>query len=126
MLLMFSSNAKTRIQMPVACCTFCAIAGAGANTRDSPASVTGYIPTEQDVGGLFDDAKRAKRIYASKSQSVQQQHQKQQHAPRHRPALPRGGSAAALAEAVAAASAEQQQQQQQSDTAANQRPIGES
>jgi hypothetical protein len=48
------------------CGTLLAAAGAGAGTRDSPASVTDYVPSESDVGGWFDDVSRAKRIYASK------------------------------------------------------------
>lgn len=87
------------------------LAGAGANTRDSPANVTDYMPSEKDIGGWFDDASRAKRIYASKSQSVQQQ-QKQHQAQQQGKQMQRGGSATALAEAVAAATAEHQQQQQ--------------
>eukprot|EP00878_Enallax_costatus_P018121 GHUV01019066.1.p1 GENE.GHUV01019066.1~~GHUV01019066.1.p1 ORF type:complete len:138 (+),score=50.94 GHUV01019066.1:211-624(+) len=109
----------------LAFCVPCHLAsGAGANTRDSPASITDYIPSEQEVGGWFDDAKRAKRIYASKSQAVQQQ-QKQQHAQQdtqHARPMPRGGSATALAEAVAAADAEQQQ----SGAAVSRHPMRES
>lgn len=39
-------------------------AGAGANTRDTPVRVTDYEPSTSDVGGLFDDASRAKKAYA--------------------------------------------------------------
>lgn len=52
------------------------VAGAGVGTRNNPARVTDYVPCEEDVGGLFDDAKRAKQIYAKSRQ--QQQGQQQQ------------------------------------------------
>jgi len=101
---------------------FRVMAGAGANTRDSPASVTDYQPTEADVGGWFDDASRAKRIYATKQQQQLQQQQSQQqqvvqlqaqalqdpsgqHLQQQR-AGGVGGSAASLAAAVAAAEEE--------------------
>lgn len=100
---------------------FRVMAGAGANTRDSPASVTDYQPTEADVGGWFDDASRAKRIYATKQQQLQQsQQQRQQVVQLQVQALQDpsgqqqqqqgaggvGGSAASLAAAVAAAEEE--------------------
>lgn len=39
------------------------VAGAGAKTRDNPASVTDYKPSASDVGGLFDDRRRAVKAY---------------------------------------------------------------
>jgi hypothetical protein len=39
---------------------------AGAKTRDMPARIVDYTPTEDDCGGLFDDKSRAKRVYATK------------------------------------------------------------
>ena len=47
-------------------------AGAGVGTRDNPLRVTDYVPCEEDVGGLFDDAKRAKKAYAKGKQQQQQ------------------------------------------------------
>ncbi|KAG2497202.1 hypothetical protein HYH03_004791 [Edaphochlamys debaryana] len=41
-------------------------AGAGAKTRDMPARITDYVPSDADVGGLFDDKNRARRIYNEK------------------------------------------------------------
>lgn len=38
-------------------------AGAGARTRDMPARITDYVPSDSDVGGFFDDHKRAKQAY---------------------------------------------------------------
>ncbi len=40
------------------------LAGAGANTKDTPLRVTDYVPSDTDVGGWFDDVSRAKRAYA--------------------------------------------------------------
>ncbi|GIL64495.1 hypothetical protein Vafri_18391 [Volvox africanus] len=40
------------------------VAGAGARTRDMPARITDYQPSDSDVGGLFDDKNRARRIYS--------------------------------------------------------------
>jgi hypothetical protein len=40
------------------------VAGAGSNTKVAPARVVDYVPCEDDVGGLFDDATRAKKAYA--------------------------------------------------------------
>lgn len=40
-------------------------AGAGARTRDTPARVTDYVPSDMDVGGLFDNRNRAKKAYAT-------------------------------------------------------------
>jgi digalactosyldiacylglycerol synthase len=40
------------------------VAGAGSNTKVAPARVVDYVPCEDDVGGLFDDASRAKKAYA--------------------------------------------------------------
>ncbi|WIA41577.1 hypothetical protein OEZ86_008941 [Tetradesmus obliquus] len=83
------------------------IAGAGANTRDSPASVTDYMPSESDIGGLFDDHSRAKQTYsrtkAAKAAAPQAQQQQQQ----QQVVLARGGSAASVAAAVAAAAEEE-------------------
>ncbi|KAF8056763.1 DGD1 [Scenedesmus sp. PABB004] len=91
------------------------LAGAGAGTRDSPASVTAYTPSESDVGGWFDDASRAKRAYGGggavgasaageqprrrqAQQAQQQQQQQRQQAP---PGPARAGAAApAAAEAA--------------------------
>lgn len=41
---------------------------AGAKTRDMPARITDYEPTDDDVGGLFDNRDRALRIYSDKAQ----------------------------------------------------------
>ncbi len=38
-------------------------AGAGARTRDLPLRVTDYQPDANDVGGLFDNAQRAKKSW---------------------------------------------------------------
>jgi digalactosyldiacylglycerol synthase len=85
--------------------SFCVRAGAGANTRDSPANVTDYMPSESDVGGLFDDNSRAKQIYskskAAKTAAAPPAQQQQQ------VVLARGGSAATVAAAVAAAAEEE-------------------
>jgi digalactosyldiacylglycerol synthase len=100
------------------------MAGAGANTRDSPACVTDYQPTEADVGGWFDDSSRAKRIYGSHAKPQQQQQQPQrvqfqvqqlQDPLQQQQALGGAGSASSLAAAVAAA---EQEAQLQSDAAA--------
>jgi digalactosyldiacylglycerol synthase len=56
-------------------------AGAGVGTRDNPRRVTDYVPCEEDVGGLFDDAKRAKKAYAKGKQQPQLQQQVQQQVP---------------------------------------------
>lgn len=40
-----------------------AVAGAGANTRDNPQSLVDYQPTSSDLGGLFDDKRRAAKAY---------------------------------------------------------------
>lgn len=64
------------------------------------------MPSERDVGGWFDDASRARRIYASKAHAVQQQQRQQQQQQHLAQANTHGGSATALAEAVAAATAE--------------------
>lgn len=40
---------------------------AGANTRDMPARITDYVPTESDVGGFFDNRDRALRAYSDKA-----------------------------------------------------------
>jgi hypothetical protein len=120
-----------------------ALAGAGSKTRDSPARVTDYVPSESDVGGWFDDAARAQRAYKQRQggsdgaqqqqQVVQlqvqqltasprgqqqqgqqgQQGQQRQHEAWRGALRPAGGSATALAEAVAAADAEAAQQEQQ-------------
>lgn len=42
-----------------------ALAGAGANTRDNPQRITDYEPTAADVGGLFDDRRRAVKAHGS-------------------------------------------------------------
>jgi digalactosyldiacylglycerol synthase len=39
------------------------VAGAGANTRDNPQSITDYQPSAADLGGLFDDRRRAVKAY---------------------------------------------------------------
>lgn len=39
-------------------------AGAGANTRDNPPRVMDYEPTISDVGGLFDDKRRAMKAHS--------------------------------------------------------------
>lgn len=44
------------------------LAGAGSNTKDTLKRVTDYVPSEGDVGGLFDDVTRAKRIYSATKQ----------------------------------------------------------
>lgn len=41
------------------------VAGAGANTKNNPASVTDYKPSASDLGGLFDDRRRAVKAYGS-------------------------------------------------------------
>lgn len=101
------------------------MAGAGANTRDSPACVTDYQPTEADVGGWFDDSSRAKRIYGSLAKPPQQQQpqrvqfqvqQLQEPLQQQQQQGLRGeGSASSLAAAVAAA---EQEARMQSDAAA--------
>jgi digalactosyldiacylglycerol synthase len=102
------------------------MAGAGANTRDSPACVTDYQPTEADVGGWFDDSSRAKRIYGSHAKPPQQQQQPQRvqfqvqqlQEPlqqQQQQGLRGEGSASSLAAAVAAA---EQEARMQSDAAA--------
>jgi len=48
---------------------FRALAGAGTNTKDNPPSITAYEPAISDVGGLFDDKKRAVRDH-SKAQMI--------------------------------------------------------
>jgi digalactosyldiacylglycerol synthase len=60
----------------------------GAKTRDMPARITDYVPTDEDVGGIFDDKNRARRVLKEK-------------APARAQAV--GGSAAALAAPGAAA-----------------------
>lgn len=94
------------------------MAGAGSNTRDSPANVTDYHPSEADVGGWFDDNSRAQRAYAAKQQRAKQQQQQvvqlqvqqlqdpQQQQQQNAVFSGTGGSAASLAAAVAAAEAE--------------------
>jgi hypothetical protein len=100
------------------------MAGAGSNTRDSPANVTDYRPSEADVGGWFDDNGRAQRAYAAKQQQAKQQQQQvvqlqvqqlqdpqqQQQQQQNAVFSGTGGSAASLAAAVAAAEAEARQQ----------------
>ena len=39
-------------------------AGAGANTRDNPPRVVDYEPSSSDVGGIFDDKRRAVKAHA--------------------------------------------------------------
>ena len=41
-------------------------AGAGANTAKTPQRVTDYKPDDSDLGGIFDNRKRAQRIMAAK------------------------------------------------------------
>ncbi|KAG2452291.1 hypothetical protein HYH02_003315 [Chlamydomonas schloesseri] len=48
-------------------------AGAGAKTRDMPARITDYKPSDDDVGGFFDDKNRALRATAEAKQRQQQQ-----------------------------------------------------
>jgi len=69
-------------------------AGAGANTRDAPSRLTDYTPSEADIGGLFDDSTRAKRIYGKQPGPGEA-------AAAAGPAA--GGAAGAEAEAMAAA-----------------------
>ncbi|EFN54763.1 hypothetical protein CHLNCDRAFT_31413 [Chlorella variabilis] len=40
-----------------------ALVGAGANTRDNPQRITDYEPAASDVGGLFDDRRRAVKAH---------------------------------------------------------------
>ena len=40
------------------------VAGAGANTRDNPLRVVDYEPSSGDVGGLFDDKRRAVKAHS--------------------------------------------------------------
>lgn len=101
------------------------MAGAGANTRDSPACVTDYQPSDSDLGGWFDDSARAKRAYAGKAQQQQQPKQQvvQLQVQQLQDPLQQqqggggaglgggGGSVAALAAAVAAAQEEARLQQ---------------
>ncbi len=42
--------------------------GAGTRTRDMPARITDYVPHEEDVGGFFDNAARAKKSWEGKKQ----------------------------------------------------------
>lgn len=98
------------------------LAGAGANTRDSPACITDYQPSDSDLGGFFDDASRAKRAYAAKQQSKPQQQpqvvqlqvqQLQEPLQQQGGGLGGvGGSATSLAAAVAAAEQEVRLQQE--------------
>jgi hypothetical protein len=98
-------------------------AGAGAGTRDAPARVTDYVPPEGELGGLFDNAQRAKKAYAASGAAPAA-------TPAATPAAnpvsmvaeaataaaaeaPAGAAAAAAAVAAVAAAGQQQQQQQQ-------------
>ncbi|KXZ47328.1 hypothetical protein GPECTOR_36g52 [Gonium pectorale] len=70
-------------------------AGAGAKTRDMPARITDYTPSDSDVGGLFDDKSRARRIYGGPDGK----------GPAGRPLQPHNAPAQQLAAAAAAAAA---------------------
>jgi hypothetical protein len=89
-------------------------AGAGAGTRDAPARVTDYVPSEADVGGLLDDSKRAKRIYgkAGGGGGAGVGGGADAGGGGAGPLSPRS-AAGAVAEAAAAAAAAQEQEQQQ-------------
>ncbi|EFJ50110.1 hypothetical protein VOLCADRAFT_116955 [Volvox carteri f. nagariensis] len=76
-------------------------AGAGAKTRDMPARITDYQPSDNDVGGLFDDKNRARRIYSKADAKQQQQQQSKPGVLQLRPLAP----VQQLAEAAAAAAA---------------------
>ena len=39
------------------------MAGAGSNTRDNPQRIIDYEPAASDVGGLFDDRRRAVKAH---------------------------------------------------------------
>ncbi|GLC35497.1 hypothetical protein PLESTB_000201000 [Pleodorina starrii] len=77
-------------------------AGAGAKTRDMPARITDYVPSDSDVGGLFDDKSRARRIYES-GDGKQKQQQEQRAFLQPRLLAPAQQLAAAAAAAAAAA-----------------------
>uniref|UniRef100_A0A7S3QTS2 Digalactosyldiacylglycerol synthase n=1 Tax=Dunaliella tertiolecta TaxID=3047 RepID=A0A7S3QTS2_DUNTE len=42
-------------------------AGAGSHTRDMPPRITDYVPSESDVGGIFDNTARAKKSWEGKA-----------------------------------------------------------